>query len=132
MTANVFASLGYADPMAGTPPWYGATPQVLTALADELRGHVISGFHLYEVQVRGDFGMDFEPLVRVLLLTDDPADGAPSWPLDEIVALNGEVRRRAWALGIIEDLYIDQVGPSGGVEDGFSAEAVARARSSVQ
>lgn len=106
------------------------SPEMLAALADGLRGRVIERVRIHEVVIERDFGIDFEPWVRVTLLLDDPATPTVTWPVAAVQAIDRLARSVAWDLGITTWLRIMHVSIRE-AEDIFPVEAITRARTAA-
>jgi hypothetical protein len=114
-----------------TLPTDGTMAEMLTALADALRGRTVDGVHIYDALVERDLGIDNEPIVRVTLLLDNPRPGLPTWPVGTIRSLDDLSRRVAWDLGIVDWLPIVHVSARDAEDSGFPADSIARARSAA-
>jgi hypothetical protein len=106
------------------------TPEALTALADALRGRAVEGVRIHDVMLERDFGIDYEPWLRVTLLLDDPRPGQPTWPVAAMEAISRTAREAAWELGIPTWLRLSHVSISE-AGDVFPPEAIARARAAA-
>lgn len=116
------------EPLYVPAPLGGTNDRMLAAFADRLRDRVIEGFRLYDVRVRRDFSTGFAPVIRVVVLVDDPPGNGPTWPAERTVALSLAIDRLAWESGIAEPTNVRHINLRSAVEAGFPAETVALAR----
>jgi hypothetical protein len=117
-----------SEPLYIPAPLGGTNNRMLAAFADALRDQVIEGFHVYEAQVRGDYDVDFEDVVRVTVVVSDPPAGTDLWPAEQFTKLDAAISRMAWQFSIAEHIQLRVVMLRNAAESGLAPETVARAR----
>ncbi len=108
---------GYAEPVS--LPISGATPEMLADLVAALRGRVVNGIRIHDVQAYTDVTYDSEPVVRVRLLLDDPVPGERTWPGDTLGTMNHLALSEGWRLGIPDWVFASLVRLSNAERGGF-------------
>jgi len=109
---------GYAGPVS--LPMSGATPEMLEQLVDAMRGRVVEGIRIHDARASTDIGGHGIPMVRVVLLVDDPQPDEWTWPVEKIRAIDYLARREAWQrIGIPDHVYTTHVALCEAEEGGF-------------
>ncbi|HMA46676.1 MAG TPA: hypothetical protein VKP11_05675 [Frankiaceae bacterium] len=111
-----------------TRPVSRTSAQMLSTLAEALRGQTVAGVRIHEVTAELTDGAENETIARVSMLVDDPQPGRDTWPVATIEAIEWRARQAAWALGIDEWVYPNLVGLSEATEDAFPAASITGAR----
>lgn len=78
------------------------TPEMLALLADALRDETIDGIHIHDAKAEMTQGPDYESVIRVRLLLDDPPPNARVWPNASIRKMQDLAWKIAADLGITE------------------------------
>jgi len=98
----------------------GATPEMLEQLVDAMRGRVVDGIRIHDARASTDIDGDGEPMVRLVVLVDDPQPDEWTWPVEKIYAIDTLALREAWhRIGIPDSVYTTYVALSEAERGGF-------------
>jgi hypothetical protein len=132
MPTDLAGASGYpgrmSEPLYIPAPLGGTNDRMLAAFADALRGQVIEGFRLYDVQVATEWWPETDTFVKVTVLVDDPPAGSAGWPAEQRLALSMAIDRLTSQFGIAEPTSVRTIYLRSAIEAGIPAETVARAR----
>lgn len=100
-------SVLYAGRM--TLPTSNTTPEMLDALVNALRGQVIDDVRIHDAKAEITSGSDFEPVVRVSVLLDNPPLSAGTWSTSTLMAIQDKAWEISKQLGISDWSYVTHI-----------------------